>query len=134
MPCTQVKSGLRPNSLTDDALSAQSLSPVRQMEELGHSQPQPPPHHLLSPGEPGDPKGPGPPTPRSPVITPLPFLPPTKVWFSSRRPTWERLYPFLKGKPNGQGEAKTGRDILRRYQRDSSSRSEDELLVRGRSS
>lgn len=64
MPCTQVNSGLRTNSLTDDALSAQSLSPVRQMVELGHSQPQPPPHHLLSPGEPGDPKGPGPPTPR----------------------------------------------------------------------
>ena len=44
-------------------LSAQLLlSPVRQTEKLGHSQPLPPPHHLLSPGKPGEPEGLGPPT------------------------------------------------------------------------
>lgn len=52
------------------------------------------------------------------MITPLPFLPPKKVWFSPRRPTWEKLYPFFKGKRNRQGEAKTGRDILRSDQPD----------------
>lgn len=38
------------------------------------------------------------------MIIPFPFLPPKTVWFSSRKPTWERLYSFLKGKPTGQGE------------------------------
>lgn len=43
-----------------------------------------------------------------------PFLTPKKVWLGSRRPSKERLYPFLQGKPTGQGgKTKTGRDILR---------------------
>lgn len=92
-------------------LSAQwLLSPVRQMEKLGHSQRWPPPHHLLSPGEPGDPEGLGPPTCSLPptsrevlyVIIPFSFLPPKKVWFGLKR-----LRPFLMGKPTGQGEKGT---------------------------
>lgn len=48
------------------------------------------------------------------MIIPFPFLPPKEVWFSSRKLTWERLYPSLKGKPTGQRrERKTKTDCLR---------------------